>query len=104
MYDMKRLGNLQTMGKLAPEAWEAFQRFDREALKDGAIPAKYKELIAVSVALTTQCPYCLELHRGRAIEAGANEREIAEAVFVAGALRAGAAITHGVHVCGDGEA
>ena len=104
MYDMKRLGNLQTMGKLAPEAWEAFQRFDREALKDCAIPAKYKELIAVSVALTTQCPYCLELHRGRAIEAGANEREIAEAVFVAGALRAGAAITHGVHVCGDGEA
>lgn len=58
---------------------------------------KYKELMALSVAFTTQCPYCIEIHSGRAREAGASDQEIAEAVVVAAALRAGAAITHGTH-------
>jgi len=58
---------------------------------------KYKELMAIAVAFTTQCPYCIEIHSGRAREAGASENEIAEAVVVAAALRAGAAITHGTH-------
>lgn len=63
----------------------------------GAIPVKYKELLALAVAFTTQCPYCIELHSGRAREAGASNEEISETVVVAAALRAGAAITHGSH-------
>jgi AhpD family alkylhydroperoxidase len=63
----------------------------------GAIPGKYKELMALSVAFTTQCPYCIQLHAGRAREAGASDQEIAEVVAIAAALRAGAAITHGTH-------
>ena len=41
----------------------AFQAYDKAALANGAIPKKYKELMAIAVALTTQCAYCLELHR-----------------------------------------
>ena len=58
---------------------------------------KYKELIALGVAFTTQCPYCIEIHAGRAREAGATDQEISKTVTVAAALRAGGAMTHGTH-------
>jgi AhpD family alkylhydroperoxidase len=53
--------------------------------------------MAVAVALTTQCPYCIEIHSGNARKAGATDVEIAEAGMVAAALRAGAAVTHITH-------
>lgn len=98
MYDMKNLAKLKTMGDLAPEAFKAFVAFDEAAMKDGAIPVKYKELIAVAVALTTQCPYCLEIHSKKAKQAGATAAELAETTLLAAALRAGAAMTHGTHL------
>lgn len=97
MYDMSQMKKLKRFGDLAPAAWKAFQAFDAAALADGAIPAKYKELMAVAVAMTTQCPYCIEIHAKKAKAAGCSEAELAEAVMVAAALRAGAAVTHGTH-------
>ena len=101
MYDMKNIAKLPQYGKLAPDAMSAFVAFDKAALAEGVIPKKYKELMALAVALTTQCPYCLEIHKKAAKQAGASEEEIAETVFVAAALRAGAAVTHGTHLIGD---
>jgi AhpD family alkylhydroperoxidase len=97
MYDMKHLTKMKTLGELAPDAFKAFLAFDEAAVKEGAIPVKYKELMAVAVALTTQCPYCIEIHAKRAKKAGATEAELAETTLVAAALRAGAAVTHGTH-------
>jgi AhpD family alkylhydroperoxidase len=97
MYDMKNLTKLKKIGELAPEAFKGFMAFDEAAFKDGAIPLKYKELIAVAVALTTQCPYCIEIHAKRAKKAGVTEQELAETMLVAAALRAGGALTHGTH-------
>jgi AhpD family alkylhydroperoxidase len=97
MYDMKNLAKLKNLEANAPEAIKAFWAFDKAAMAAGAIPVKYKELMALAVALTTQCPYCLEIHSNKAREAGASEQEMAEVVAVAAALRAGAAITHGTH-------
>jgi AhpD family alkylhydroperoxidase len=97
MYEMGHIKKLKKYGELAPAAWQAFVAFDKAALADGAIPAKTKELIALAVAMTTQCPYCIEIHNKRAREAGCTEAEIAESVMVAAALRAGAAVTHGAH-------
>lgn len=101
MYDMANLKKLPQLGAAAPDAMAAFQAFDKAALADGAIPKKYKELIALAVALTTQCPYCLEIHRKAAEAAGATREELAETTFVAAALRAGAALTHGTHLMHD---
>jgi len=98
MYNIDNIKKLPVLGAKAPNAWEAFIAFDKAALADGAVPKKYKELIALAVALTTQCPYCLEIHKKAALKAGANEHEIAEVTFVAAALRAGAAVTHGTHL------
>jgi AhpD family alkylhydroperoxidase len=97
MYDMKNLAKLKLLDANATEGMKAFWAFDKAAMAAGAIPVKYKELMALSVAFTTQCPYCIELHAGRAREAGASAQEISEAVVVTAALRAGAAVTHGAH-------
>jgi AhpD family alkylhydroperoxidase len=97
MYDGKNLTKFEKLGQLAPEAFKAFVAFDQAAVKDGAIPVKYKELMAVAVALTTQCPYCIDIHARKAKQAGATEQELAETTLVAAALRAGAAMTHGTH-------
>jgi len=85
------------MDELAPQVMKAFWAFDKLSVAEGAIPAKYKELIAVAVALTTQCPYCIDIHSGNARKAGATDAEIAETAMVAAALRAGAAVTHSTH-------
>ena len=98
MHSMDKLNKLPKIGTLAPEATTAFWGYDKAALADGAIPKKYKELMAIAVALTTQCPYCIEVHRQEALKAGVTEQELAEAVHVAAALRAGGAITHGTHL------
>ena len=97
MYDMRNLEKFKALEAHAPEAMKAFLVFDKAAWADGAIPKKYKELIATAVALTTQCPYCIELHVDRARKAGASDPEIAEAVLAAAALRAGSSVTHGTH-------
>jgi AhpD family alkylhydroperoxidase len=98
MYSLNNLTRLAQVGEHTPEAMSAFRAYDKAALADGAIPRKYKELMAIAVALTTQCPYCIEVHRKQALEAGVTERELAETVHVAAALRAGAAVTHGTHL------
>ena len=98
MHSMENLKKLPRIGKLSPEAMNAFRAYDKAALADGAIPKKYKELMAIAVALTTQCVYCIEVHRQEALKAGVTEQELAEAVHVAAALRAGGAITHGTHL------
>lgn len=100
MYDMANIKKLKTLKELAPEGMAAFAAFDAAAMKAGAIPAKYKELIAVAVAVTTQCPYCIDIHARKARAAGCTDAELAEAGLVAAALRAGGAVTHATHLVG----
>lgn len=91
--DLKRLGEFK---QLAPTEFSAFVEFDKIVGRDGgAIPRKYRELIAIAVACTTQCPYCLDVHTRSAKRAGATREEVTEAALLAAALRAGAAVTHG---------
>ena len=47
--------------------------------------------------MTTQCPYCIEIHSSNARKVGATDAEIVEAAMVAASLRAGAAVTHATH-------
>lgn len=77
------------------DMFQAFLNFNSSVFeKESALSHKVKELIAVAVAHTTQCPYCIETHVKAAQEAGATNQEIAEAIFVAAALRAGGAFAH----------
>jgi AhpD family alkylhydroperoxidase len=95
-HDSDDLKLLPEFKKLAPDEFKSFIAFDAIVAKEGgAIPRKYRELIALAVAFTTQCPYCLDVHTRSAKRAGATREEVAEAAFLAAALRAGAAVTHG---------
>jgi AhpD family alkylhydroperoxidase len=96
-HDPSDLGLLKEMKKLAPADFEAWVNLDKIVGRtDGKIPRKYRELIAVAVACTTQCPYCIEIHSKAAKAAGATREELIESSLLAAALRAGGAATHGL--------
>lgn len=79
---------------LAPEVMEAWNHFSKTVFKDGALPEKTKQLIAVAVAHVTQCPYCIRSHTKQAMRKGASKEEIMEAIWVASEMRAGGAYAH----------
>jgi AhpD family alkylhydroperoxidase len=80
-----------------PDVLAAFAAFDNAvfAAEGRAIPLKFRELIAIAVATSTQCVYCIEAHTAKAKAAGATDAEIAEAAWVTTALKAGGAFAHG---------
>jgi len=82
--------------ELAPDIYNAFRAFGERVFADGALPAKTKQLIAVAVAHVTQCPYCIRGHTDLAVNKGASEAELMEAIWVAAEMRAGAAYAHSV--------
>jgi AhpD family alkylhydroperoxidase len=95
-HDPEDLKILEELQKLAPKDFRGFAALDAVVgREDGSIPRKYRELIALAVACTTQCVYCLEVHTKTAKAAGATREDIAEVAFLAAALRSGAAVTHG---------
>lgn len=94
MYPQATADIAQKRHQLAPAPLEAFQNFSRAVFADGALPAVTKQLIAVAVAHTTQCPYCIKGHTRAALKAGATEEQIMEAIWVAAEMRAGGAYAH----------
>ncbi len=81
---------------LAPEIYAAFRAFSQHTFADGALPSKTKQLIAVAVGHVTQCSYCIRGHTELAVQKGATEPELMEAIWVAAEMRAGAAYAHSV--------
>ena len=95
-YEENDLKRLVEMKALAPEEFKAWANLDGiVGRQDGKIPRKYRELIAIAVAHTTQCPYCIEVHTKGAKKAGATKEEVAEAILLAAALRSSGATAHG---------
>jgi AhpD family alkylhydroperoxidase len=83
------------MREIAPEAYRSWLEFDGKAFEAGALSKKTKELIALGIAHITQCPWCIDAHAKKAVRAGATEQEVGEVIFVAMAMAAGAAWSHG---------
>jgi AhpD family alkylhydroperoxidase len=94
MYPLPSKSLSQKRTELTPEISHAFAEFSKKALADGALSAKFKQIIAVAVAHVTQCPYCIRSHTQSALRHGASEQEIMEAIWVASEMRAGAAFAH----------
>jgi len=80
--------------ELAPHTHDAFEAFSRAVFAEGALPEQTKQLIAVAVAHTTQCPFCIKGHTRLARRKGATDEQIMEAIWVAAAMRAGGAYAH----------
>jgi AhpD family alkylhydroperoxidase len=79
---------------LAPAQQAAFDAFGKAVFAEGALSAKFKQIIAVAVAHVTQSPYCIKGHTKAALHAGATEQELMEAIWVAAEMRAGGAYAH----------
>lgn len=85
-------------GQLSPATLEGFQALDSAASKTNHLDAKTRELIALAVAVTTRCDGCITVHSAAAAKHGATKEEVAEALSVAIALNAGAALVYSARV------
>lgn len=65
---------------------------------EGALTKREKQLIGLAVAHTIQCPYCIDAYTQSCLESGADPAQMTEALHVAGAVRGGASLVHGVQM------
>lgn len=66
-----------------PETLAGFSQLTREAMKDGALDRKTKELIAMALGVAARCDGCLAFHAEALVKLGATRQELAEALGVA---------------------
>jgi AhpD family alkylhydroperoxidase len=90
--------------QLSPSAAAAFHEFSQTVFTDGALSKITKHIIAVAVAHVTQCPYCIEGHTRAALQDGATNEELMEAIWIAAEMRAGAAFAHSIIAVSEMEA
>lgn len=91
----ERIGDL---GKLSPDTIRGYRGLGQAGDKANLLGAKTRELIALAVAVTRQCDGCIAVHVDAAIKHGATQEEIAEALGVAIAVNAGAALVYSSRV------
>jgi len=92
------MARVKELAQVAPETVKGFGALDSAASKTNHLGPKVRELIALAVAVTTRCDGCITVHTGEAIKHGATKEEIAEALSVAIALNAGAALVYSTRV------
>jgi AhpD family alkylhydroperoxidase len=93
-YCKELLGRIGEVGKLSPDTLKGYQTLTGAGAKTGHLDAKTRELISLAVAVTTRCDGCITVHVGEALKHGATREEIAEALGVAVAMNAGAALVY----------
>lgn len=93
--DLKKFGDIGRFGK---ELADKFFDYYNTVFADGALTAREKSLIALAVAHTVQCPYCIDAYATDATEKGYSEKQMMEAVHVAAAIRSGSSLVHGVQM------
>lgn len=80
------------------ELADKFFDYYNAVFQDGALTAREKALIALAVAHTVQCPYCIDAYTTDCLEKGADFEQMTEAVHVATAIRGGASLIHGLQM------
>jgi len=97
-YNPNDLDKFSSMGDEAPQLWEKFMSYYGSVFEKGALSEREKALIALAVAHSVQCAYCIDAYTNSCLENGADEAQMTEAVHVASAIRGGAALVHGVQM------
>lgn len=93
--DLQKFGSI---GEFQKPLADKFFAYYGEVFKDGNLTAREKSLIALAVAHAVQCPYCIDAYSNDAFEKGWSEAQMMEAVHVAGAIKGGAVLVHGVQM------
>lgn len=97
-YDPADLSKFANIKEFQPELGKKFFNYYGSVFKEGALTEREKALIALAVSHTIQCPYCIDSFTSGALEKGADEEQMMEAIHVAGAVRGGASLVHGVQM------
>lgn len=97
-YDPKDLNKFGKIADFEPNLAKKFFDYYGEVFKEGALTEREKSLIALAVAHTIQCPYCIDAYTQDTMEKGCDEAQLMEAVHVAAAIRGGASLVHGVQM------
>ena len=86
------------VGKLSPDTVKGYLALSGAGAKTGVFDAKFRELIALAAAVSLRCDGCIAVHTAQAKKLGATKEEIAEALGVAIAIGAGAALVYSTRV------
>src|SRR5918996_2823861 len=89
---------VKEVGQLSPDTLKGYMALSAAGQKTDLLGAKIRELIALAVAVTSRCDGCITVHTEAAIKQGATKEEIAEALGVAVAVNAGAALAYSARV------
>ncbi|MEK7357981.1 MAG: arsenosugar biosynthesis-associated peroxidase-like protein [Bdellovibrionota bacterium] len=93
--DLKKFGQI---GEFGPDLAKKFFEYYGAVFQEGALTAREKALIALAVSHTVQCPYCIDAYTQETLKMGVSPEQMMEAVHVAGAIRGGASLVHGVQM------
>lgn len=84
------------LGEDAPELWKKFLDYYGNTMADGELTSREKALIAFGIAVAEACPYCIEAYTNTLLEEGCDQDQIAEAMHVAAAMKAGMTLVMGL--------
>lgn len=88
-------GPTRSLRRAVPEVWGGFAEMHRAAVAEGALPAKVKEMMALSIAVAKGCDGCIAFHARAAARRGATADEVAEALGVAVLMDGGTSSVYG---------
>lgn len=97
-YDRSHLGKFADITDFQEKLGKKFFDYYGAVFESGELSAREKSLIALAVAHTVQCPYCIDAYTETSLKHGVSEPEMMEAVHVACAIRGGASLVHGVQM------
>ena len=97
-YHPQDLPKFEEIGEEAPGLAEKFFDYYGAVFAKGELTEREKALIALAVAHTIQCPYCIDAYTRDCLEKGSNLAEMTETVHVATAIRGGASLVHGIQM------
>ncbi|MBW4442961.1 MAG: arsenosugar biosynthesis-associated peroxidase-like protein [Plectolyngbya sp. WJT66-NPBG17] len=97
-YNPDHLPNFDKISEGNPELAEKFFAYYGAVFEEGALSKREKALIAIAVAHTVQCPYCIDAYTKECLQQGADLEQMTEAVHVATAIRGGSSLIHGLQM------
>jgi AhpD family alkylhydroperoxidase len=62
--------------------YRSFVDMEQNAFKEGMLDKKYKEMIAIGISIRINCESCIEWHIKQALDSGASQEEIIEAIGI----------------------
>lgn len=81
--------------RMIPDVYAGFGALHDASLRDGALDARTKELIALAIAVITECDGCIAAHAHAAVRHGASLEEAADAIGVTFLMGGGPASIYG---------